>query len=604
MSDIDLLYPGLRQPAGIKSDIQDKLDRDEEFRRSQAIERGIYKEKNAAEQKSSQGDTEFLAGLKESATAPLQSIGGVISPYLPGGQPVAYYGGAPVAGAETPTGQLVSKAPVVNVTPAAPPSAAPVEPTEQEKQLAALRAMYTGMRGAPTVGMNKDILKGIAGQQEALKEPIGVMEGQMAGQEAARAGMQQVGQQYIGGLEKLGAQRQQLFDARRGAMAEEERRLAGEEKTFDASRVVREIGKNPVGTAALSFAAGLVGALKGSAGDMSPNQILGEVDKAVERDVMNQKEQYSRMLQGQTAARTNFLDARQMGADENAALAASTLASMDQHKRALEFAEQRISGAKEKAALKQSISALDLQRGKIKMDIDMKNAANFVAMNRIKGEGLMKVMAMEQQMKGLDPESRKKAQDTFNSITAPERFDNAKLAAEAVGQVRKAQMGLTPEQQRSIWDNTVKKALTNALSQAEAQSSTDGNVVMSAVSQYMANEMKGQYTPEELKMLNLAQSLANTGLKNISGGSVTTGEGVRNILSRSWNNYDNFKNWIDSQEELALNGLKKYEVAAEADPTVKTMMDAVLVPAKYNINEYRKFEGDMSSRAQTSGVQK
>jgi len=465
--------------------------------------------------------------------------------------------------------------------------------------------MYSGMRGAPTIGMNKDILKGIAGQQEALQGPIGVMEGQMAGQEAARAGMQQVGQQYIGGLEKLGAQRQQLFDARRGAMAEEERRLSGEEKSFDASRVVRDIGKNPVGTAALSFAAGLVGALKGSAGDMSANQILGEVDKAVERDVMNQKEQYSRMLNGMSAARTNFLDARQMGADENAALAASTLASMDQHKRALEFAEQRISGAKEKAALRQSISALDLQRGKIRMDIDAKNAANFVAMNRVKGDGLLKVMEMEQKMKGLDPETRQKTLASFQSIAGNERFDNAKAAAEAVGKVRNAQMGLTPEQQKSIWSNSIKRVLTSALSQSEAKNSSEGNVVMGAVSQYMANEMKNaSYTPEEIRMLNLVQSLVNTGLKNISGGSVTTGEGVRDILTRSLNNYENFSNWIDSQEQSALNGLKKYQVAADYDPNVKSIMDGVLVPALYDINEYRKTEADMSSRAQTSGVQK
>jgi hypothetical protein len=499
-----------------------------------------------------------------------------------------------------------SKVPgVVSVTPAAPPTETPKEPTDQEKQLAALRAMYSGMRGAPTIGMNKDILKGIAGQQEALQGPIGVMEGQMAGQEAARAGMQQVGQQYIGGLEKLGAQRQQLFDARRGAMAEEERRLSGEEKSFDASRVVRDIGKNPVGTAALSFAAGLVGALKGSAGDMSANQILGEVDKAVERDVMNQKEQYSRMLNGMSAARTNFLDARQMGADENAALAASTLASMDQHKRALEFAEQRISGAKEKAALRQSISALDLQRGKIRMDIDAKNAANFVAMNRVKGDGLLKVMEMEQKMKGLDPETRQKTLASFQSIAGNERFDNAKAAAEAVGKVRNAQMGLTPEQQKSIWSNSIKRVLTSALSQSEAKNSSEGNVVMGAVSQYMANEMKNaSYTPEEIKMLNLVQSLVNTGLKNISGGSVTTGEGVRDILTRSLNNYENFSNWIDSQEQSALNGLKKYQVAADYDPNVKTMMDGILVPALYDINEYRKTEADMSSRAQTSGVQK
>ncbi len=104
-------------------------------------------------------------------------------------------------------------------------------------------------------------------------------------------------------------------------MAEDERRMRETEEGFDASRLLRQMGERPLETTALSFAAGLVGMLKGSAGRTTPNDILAEVDKAVERDVMNQTTAYERMLKGMEVRRTNFLDARQMGADEQAALA-------------------------------------------------------------------------------------------------------------------------------------------------------------------------------------------------------------------------------------------------------------------------------------------
>lgn len=466
-----------------------------------------------------------------------------------------------------------------------------------QANLAALRAYYTGMRGAPSVSMNEDMRRGIAGQQEAMRGVIGAMEAEGPGKEAARAGMQAEGAKYIQGLEQLRAQQGQDFAARRQQMAQDEAALAQAREQYNPSRVLRDIGKSPVSTSALTFAAGLVGALKGSAGQYGPNEILQEVDKAVERDTKMQLQNYEMLTQGIQTGRSNFGDLMKMGASQQEALAMTAMASMDQHKRALEFAQQRVTGAKEKGALQQAISELTFQRGKLKMDLDLKNAANWVAMNRARGEGLMKVMELEQRMKGMDPESRKAAQQAFQSITGNERFDNAKESAEAVGRLRQEMMNVPVARQKAVWDTNVRKLMIDALDNAAAKNATDGNAVLAAVSQAIGAGLKSGLAPEEMQMINLAQQLINTELKRISGGSVTTGEATRNFLSRNLSSYDGFKQWIDTEERKALNGLSKYEVAAAGDPTLRSMMDTVLIPAKQPILSYQKYASDQEKVA-------
>ena len=468
---------------------------------------------------------------------------------------------------------------------------------EMQANLAALRAYYNGMRGAPSVSMNEDMRRGIAGQQEAMRGVIGAMEAEGPGKEAARAGMQAEGAKYIQGLEQLRSQQGQDFAARRQQMAADEAALAQAREQFDPSRTLREIGKSPVSTGALTFAAGLVGMLKGSAGQVGPNEILQEVDKAVERDTKAQMQRYDMLVQGIQTGRSNFGDLMKMGASQQEALAMTAMASMDQHKRALEFAQQRITGAKEKGALQQAISELDFQRGKLKMDLDLKNAANWVAMNRARGEGLMKVMELEQRMKGMDPESRKAAQQAFQSITGNERFDNAKESAEAVGRLRREMINVPVARQRAIWDTNVRKLMIDAFDSNAAKNATDGNAVLAAVSQAIGAGLKSGLAPEEMQMINLAQQLINTELKRISGGSVTTGEATRNFLSRNLSSYDGFKKWIDTEERKALNGLSKYEVAAGDDPVLKAKMDVVLIPAKEPILAYQKYAADQDKVA-------
>ena len=482
----------------------------------------------------------------------------------------------------------------VGLDPGAGATGAPAAPTERElmdAQYQALYKEYQNMRGAPVVGMNKDIVQGIAGQQAAMRGVIGAMGAEVPGQEAARAGQMAAGQRYIEGLQKLQGEQAQLFGARRQAMADDELRMAQAEKSFDASRVIREVGKSPLSTGALSFAAGLVGALKGQAGDMSPNQILGEVDKAIERDVMNQQTEYGRMKEGIAGRRTNFLDAMRMGASENEALAASTLASMDQHKRALEFAEQRISGAKEKGAIQQAISQLDMQRGKMKMDLDLKNAANYVAMNKSRLAGMAGVLEARAKLLGMDPEAKQKAAGEAYKFM-DKGFDEAVRTGAAVGRVRSIMTSLPIQKQKEVWDMSIGRIIKEAAESAEAKGAKDGTSVLAVVGKSINSLMKSaSFSPEQIQMMNLAQKIVNEELRNISGGSVTDGEFVRNLMSRDFSSYDGFKNWMDTQQSEARNAMNKYKVLSRgSDPNVSTLLENAMLPGTAELDAYDKWE--------------
>lgn len=539
--------------------------------------------------------------LGDAAKQPFQRLATAAAPIVAAIMPGALSAGGPIVRMETPgadasapdTGSSNAGGVPFGLEPGAGAPAAPAAPTERDRQLAMLDqiyAQYQGMRGAPVVGMNKDIVQGIAGQQAAMRDVMGAMTAEVPGQEAARAGQMATGQQYIEGLQKLRGEQAQLFGARRQAMAEDEARMAQAEKSFDASRVIREVGKSPLSTGALSFAAGLVGALKGQAGDMSPNQILGEVDKAIERDVLNQQTEYSRMKDGIAGRRTNFLDAVKMGASENEALAASTLASMDQHKRALEFAEQRISGAKEKGAIKQAISQLDVQRGKMKMDLDLKNAANYVAMNKSRLAGMESVVQARAKLLGMDPEARQKAAgEAFKFMD--KGFDEAVRTGAAVGRVRALMTSMPIQKQREVWDMSIGRIIKEAAESAEAKGAKDGTSVLAMIGKSLKAQMSASYSPEQVQMMNLAQKIVNEELRNISGGSVTDGEFVRNLMSRDFSNYDKFKNWMDTQQSEARNSMNKYKVLSRgSDPNVSTLLENAMLPGTAELDAYDQWE--------------
>jgi hypothetical protein len=463
---------------------------------------------------------------------------------------------------------------------------------KQQAQLEAMRAQIMGMR-APSVGMNKYQIRGFEGQQGALGEQISAMNAGQPDIDAARAGMQQSGQQYMSGLERLNAQRQGVNDARRGVMSEDERRLAAEEKTFDASRVLRSLGDSPISTGVMSFAAGLVGALKGAAGDMSANQVLAEVDKSVERDVMNQKEQYSRMLQGQSTARTNFHDARQMGADDSEALAASAMASMDQHKRALQFAEQRVSGAREKSALKGAIYALDGQRGKLQMDLDLKNAAAQGSVNAAKIQAMMMLKAGGG---GMSLDDGIKQGNAYREAVKDERWQASSMALQSIAEMRKLQAGIPLDKQAALWNTSVSRVMREAAGRAAA--SPDSGAAIAAAASYIGSQIKSGMSNDERKMLSFAQEMINNRLKAISGGSVTTGEQVRDLMSRNLDTFDGFNSWIDHSESNAMAGINSALAVGRFNPDLARVMEATVAPYIETNKQFAKSLADTASAAQ------
>ena len=467
----------------------------------------------------------------------------------------------------------------------------------------ALQNYYMGMRGAPSVSMNEDMRRGLAGQQEAIRGAVSAIEGEMPGQEQERAAMLGEGRQYVGDLERLRAQQAGQFTQRRERMAQDEAQMAQARQEFDPSRVLRQVGESPVSTAALSFAAGLVGALKGSAGQVGPNEILGEVDKAVERDTQQQLQKYQMLRDGIAVGQSNFNDMMRMGATEQQALAMTALASMDNHKRALEFAEQRIGTAKDKASLKGAISQLDFQRGKLQLDIDMKNAANYVAMNRARGEGMAKILELRQKMAGLDPEQQKQVFSQYEQLTKGPEYEAARDQADAVGALRKKMREVPVEQQKKLWDLGIGRVVTDAL-RAGAIEGKEKGTISGAASQIVQAQLEKMFTtPEQRELRNVAQEIINAALKARSGGSVTTGEGLRDELTRDFNTYDGFRAFADRQEQLARQRIQsRYTNMPGAMPLVQQRIDMVFAPALSEMDAYKQSEQDTATMAQGAGT--
>jgi len=502
----------------------------------------------------------------------------------------------------TPYGQggMSASGGAIGVTPPAGGGAGAAAPTlsPMEQQLAKLEAYYAGMRGAPSVSMNEDMRRGIAGQQEALRGAVGAIEGEMPGQERERAAMLAEGRQYVGDLERLRAQQAGQFAQRRERMAQDEAQMAQARQEFDPARILRQIGESPVSTAALSFAAGLVGALKGSAGQIGPNEILGEVDKAVERDTKTQLEKYQMLRDGIAVGQSNFNDMMRMGASEQQALAMTALASMDNHKRALEFAEQRIGSAKDKANLRGAISQLDFQRGKLKLDIDLKNAANWVAMNRARGEGMAKILELRQKMAGMDPEQQKQVFSQYEQLTKGPEYESARDQAEAVGALRKKMREIPVAQQKKLWDLGLARVVTDALRAGAIEGKEKGSI-SGAAAQVVQAKLEQMFTsPEQRELRNVAQEIVNAALKARSGGSVTSGEGLRDELTRDFLTYDGFRAFADRQEQLARNRIQsRYTNMPGAMPLVQQRIDMVFAPSLAEMDEYKKAAGDESKLA-------
>lgn len=420
------------------------------------------------------------------------------------------------------------------------------------QQLAAVdrRMKLMGLTGGgrPAMRMNELQREGFRLQGQALEEMRAPLETETAARATAMQQAQDVGAKYISDLQTLQKRQRGEADVRRAAMAADERRMRETEEAFDASRVIRELADKPVETAALSFAAGLVGALKGAAGDMTPNQILAEVDKAVERDVLNQKTAYDRMLRGMEVRRTNFLDARQMGADEQAALATTAAASLDQFRRAIDFAAQRVGDAQTKAKLTEASGQLKMQQGDLQMRIDEKNAAAAAAQSRAIQETRMRLLEAAQKATQADPEMAKDLALRYDSILKGHK--PALDAAMAFGNLSKTlRDAQDPQALKDYWNSSVLKAVNAATDKANAAIQSDKNarwfdVMRTAISEEIGSKA---VTAEQKRLAAAAQRLINLNLREVSGGAVTDNELARSIAERVFRSWDGFQDWVGEE---------------------------------------------------------
>lgn len=462
----------------------------------------------------------------------------------------------------------------------------PVDPMAEKLAYAKrLYGMMGGDVGAPTIKMNEMMKQGYGEQRGALGEVIPVMEAQQPGKEAARQGMMETGQTYVDKLKQLQGQQSDLFAGRKAQMAEDEARLAATERSFDANRVLRDLSSKPVSSGALAFTAGLVGALKGQAGDMSPNTILGEVDKAIERDVMNQREEYSRMQQGMQARRTHFLDARQMGADEQQALATSTVAAMDQYRRALEFADARITDANQKAAVKGAIGALKVQQGKVQFDIDRTNAANALSASKANRDRFQQVLGSVMAMGQQDPKMVEQASTMYHSTVNNPNFQNTREEIAAVGDVARMLKGVNDPELRDTF-GSIKKTIKDAIDTARAKHINDGESLGIFVSGELARMMHQTENPKARELIASMAAISNQHMKAISGSAVNSNEAMRNALEVTTDTPESFRYYVGRMIRRAKDSVKQQMVAGKYNPAFGDMMRMNYEVPLSSIDEY------------------
>ena len=424
------------------------------------------------------------------------------------------------------------------------------------RQLAAVdqRMKLLGLTGGgrPALRMNDLQREGFRLQGQALEEMRAPLDRETALRAKAMEGAQRTGAQYISDLQTLQERQRGEAEARKAVMAEDERRMRETEGGFDASRLLRQMGERPMETTALSFAAGLVGMLKGSAGRTTPNDILAEVDKAVERDVLNQKTAYDRMLKGMEVRRTNFLDARQMGADEQAALATTAAASLDQFRRAIDFAAQRVGDAQSKAKLTEASGQLAMQQGDLQMRIAEKNAAAAAAQSaRVQGMR-MKMLEQMQQATQANPALAEDMAKRYPELYT--KFDNKIRSSNGLAAlVNTINSSRDPQKLKDYWNTTVTKAYRDNLAKAEGdlasnpQTNFFDGLKTALVRKLQQDAATG--TPEQKQLAAAAQQLVNYNLRDISGGAVTNNENGRDIASRVFSSWDGLMNWVDGQAQ-------------------------------------------------------
>lgn len=444
--------------------------------------------------------------------------------------------------------------------------------------------------GRPALQMNELQREGFRLQGQALEEMRAPLDRETELRAKAMRGAQQTGAQYISDLRTLQERQRGEAEARKAVMAEDERRMRETEEGFDASRLLRQMGERPLETTALSFAAGLVGMLKGSAGRTTPNDILAEVDKAVERDVTNQKTAYERMLKGMEVRRTNFLDARQMGADEQSALATTAAASLDQFRRAIDFAAQRVGDAQTKAKLTEASGQLKMQQGDLQMRIDEKNAAAAAAQSARVQSIRMKLLEQVQAAGQANPEMAKDLAVRYDSILKGHKpaLDAAMAFGNLAKNLRDAQ---DPQALKDYWNSSVIKAVDEASNKANAAIQSDKSASwFQVMGKSLAEEINRKaVTPEQKKLAATATRLINLNLREVSGGAVTDNELARSIAERVFRSWDGFQDWVGEEYQRTSANVGGLITSNRAyNPALANLLDANYGTGLRLYNEYQE----------------
>ena len=460
-------------------------------------------------------------------------------------------------------------------------------PETDEQKLRKLWAQFGGGVGAPAVKMNEYLKQGYGQQREANQDMLPALKAEDETKALARQGIQAEGQNYVEGLKKLQDKQSALFDQRRGQMADNESRMAQAEKSFDPNRVLRNLSEKPIASGVLAFTAGLVGALKGAAGDMSPNEIVAEVDKSIERDVKKQQEDWTRMGQTMTTQGTNFETARKMGADDQTALATASLASMDQHKRALEFAEARITDASKKAALKGAIGTINVEQGKMQYQMDVHNQAASLSASKANRDFKMQLMQSIQRQGQMDPKLVEAATKEWVTMKDNPRFAATLEKARAVGEASGLLSEFSKKEIESAFNPSLKKSLKDAVERAASSGAKNGAIV-NAVSSYFNDQAQMSRPPKERQLLAALARVTNADLLKLYGSTVNQGDSSRYSASKTFDSADNFLSWMDAVEKDVMNDRTDYSTLGRGNPVLGDMVNTAFMPVATQIDQRRK----------------
>lgn len=479
-------------------------------------------------------------------------------------------------------------APDVKV-PAEPPA-----PSEADR-LKAFMAQFGSSGGGMAPRINSDQTGGYLEQRAATQALTGALGAEDENKRLARAGIQDLGAKYVTDLGLAQKKQQDLIDQRKSAIAEESRANKEAEGSFDSMRLTRKLGENPISSAVMSFAAGLVGSLKGAAGDTSPNMVLGEVDKAVERDVMNQKVQYERMRNGQDSARTNFTDEMKMGETEQTALLKATTASVDQHARALEYAAARIGDAQAKAKVLIAAGDLRSEYGKLRWAADVKKAEAANASASHNNALKLRFYEAQQALRAKNPELVAEADKKYGGLKDWDKtLDVSRALASVVKEASQISTADLNAAFKKGWFRTLKDTV-------DGLNGRDHGAITTGLASALSAALTATTSPAEQAIIRNFAAFKNYQIKERHGGNVTNMEQIRSDAGYGMSSPAAFRDMLDREIKSDLAHLRTTTIRGDSDPYLKAMLDASLGDTRTILDGYQRqrvTEAALSTAAQ------